>query len=202
MTTKNFHISGIILSGGKSKRMGQNKAFIKINGIPIIQRIYNLFKKLFEEIIIVTNEKELFLNFDAKIYSDIIPQKGALGGLYTGLFFSSFKYSFCVACDMPFLSESLITFLLNKIEDDLDVIVPQTEDGFHPLHAIYSKRCVEPIKKIIDENKYKIIDLYPLVNVKIVNEKEFLFLDPKKESLLNINTPEELELIKKRMINI
>lgn len=202
MTNKNFHISGIILSGGKSKRMGQNKAFIKINGIPIIQRIYNLFKKLFEEIIIVTNEKELFLNFDAKIYSDIIPQKGALGGLYTGLFFSSFKYSFCVACDMPFLSESLITFLLNKIEDDLDVIVPQTEDGFHPLHAIYSKRCVEPIKKIIDENKYKIIDLYPLVNVKIVNEKEFLFLDPKKESLLNINTPEELELIKKRMINI
>lgn len=196
-----YNVTGIILSGGKSIRMGQNKAFIKINGTPIIQRIHTLFKKLFKEIIIVTNEKELFSNFDAKIYSDIIPQKGALGGLYTGLFFSSFKHSFCVACDMPFLNESLITFLLNKIEDNLDVIVPQTEDGFHPLHAIYSKRCIKPIKKIIDENRYKIIELYPLVNVKIVNEKEFLSLDPKKESLININTPEELELIKLKKLN-
>jgi len=191
-----YKISGIILSGGKSIRMGENKAFIKINGIPIIQRIYNLFRKLFEETIIVANEKELFHNFDAKIYSDIIPQKGALGGLYTGLFFSSFKYSFCVACDMPFLNESLIKFLIKNI-GDYDVIVPQTKDGFHPLHAIYSKKCLQPIKKIIDENKYKIIDLYPMVNVKIIDEKEFSFLDPKMESFININTPEELEKIKK-----
>ncbi len=197
-----FNVTGIILSGGKSIRMGQNKAFIKINGVPIIQRIHDLFRKLFKEIIIVTNDKDLFLNFDAKIYADIIPQKGALGGLYTGLFYSYFEYSFCVACDMPFLNESLITFLINKIEDGIDVIVPKTEDGFHPLHAVYSKKCVDPIKRIIDENRYKIIDLYPLVNVKIVNEKEFLFLDPKKESLININTPEELELINKKILNI
>lgn len=197
MPSQRFQITGIILSGGKSIRMGQDKAFIKINGITIIQRIYNVFKKLFEEIIIVTNDKAPFLGFDAKIFSDLIPKKGVLGGLYTGLFFSSFQYSFCVACDMPFLNELLIRFLIQNIEN-YDVIVPYTMDGFHPLHAIYSKNCLEPTKRIIHENKFKIIDLYPLVNVKIIDEKDFIFLDPMRESFININTPEELEEIRKR----
>ena len=86
--------------------MGENKALIEIEGTPIIHRIHSLFEKLFREIIIVTNQKDLFSNLDSKIYSDLIPNRGALGGLYTGLFFSSFPFSFCVACDMPFLNES------------------------------------------------------------------------------------------------
>ena len=132
--------------------MGENKAFIEIEGVPIIQRIYNLFKELFQEIIIVTNQKELFSNFDSKIYTDLLPNKGVLGGLYTGIFFSTFHYSFCVACDMPFIKKSLVQYLIKNIEDD-DVIVPRTKDGLQPLHAIYSKNCLEPIKKIIEQGK-------------------------------------------------
>ncbi len=103
-------ITGIILSGGKSIRMGKNKAFIQIEGIPIIQRIYDVFNELFQEVIIVTNQKDLYSDFDSKLYSDLIPNKGALGGLYTGIFFSSFRYSFCVSCDMPFIKNRLREF--------------------------------------------------------------------------------------------
>jgi molybdopterin-guanine dinucleotide biosynthesis protein A len=187
-------ITGIILSGGKSIRMGENKAFIQIEGVPIIRRIYDLFKELFQEVIIVTDQKDLFSNFDSKICSDLIPGKGALGGLYTGIFFSSFQHSFCVACDMPFIRKSLVQYLIENI-DDADVIVPRTKDGLQPLHAIYSKHCINPIRRLIDAGKSKIIDLYYQVNVKIVDEKDFLCLDPGRESFINVNTPEELRSV-------
>jgi molybdopterin-guanine dinucleotide biosynthesis protein A len=98
---------------------------------------------------------------------------------------------------MPFLKGSVIKFLLKKIED-YEVVVPKTRDGLQPLHAIYSKNCLEPIKKIINQGKYKILDLYPMVKVKIITEKEFSVLDPMNESFININTPEDLSLLKKR----
>lgn len=195
MDTK-YKTTGIILSGGKSIRMGENKAFIDIDGVPIIHRIHNLFKELFQEIIIVTNQKELFSNFESKIYSDLFPNKGALGGLYTGIFFSTFNFSFCVACDMPYIKKSLVQYLLNHIKDD-DVIVPQTKDGLQPLHAIYSKNCLGPIKKVIEQGKYKIIDIYDMVKVKIINEKDFISLDPLRESFINVNTPIELLSIRR-----
>jgi len=171
--------------------MGENKAFIEIDGVPIIHRIYNLFKELFQEIIIVTSQKELFLNFNSKIYGDLLPNKGVLGGLYTGVFFSNFPYSFCVACDMPFIKKSLVQYLIKNIEE-YDVIVPLTKDGLQPLHAIYSKNCLDSIKKTIEKGKYKIIDFYSLVKVKIIKEEDFGFLDPFRESFINVNTPEEL----------
>ena len=187
-------VTGIILSGGKSTRMGEDKAFIELEGVPIVRRIYTLFKELFQEVIIVTNQQELFKNFDSKIYSDLIPNQGALGGLYTGLFFSTFQYSFCVACDMPFIKKALVQYIINHIEGE-DVIVPRTEDGLQPLHAIYSKNCLDPIKIIMEQGRYKIIDFYNQVNVKIVEEKDFTVLDPLRESFINVNTPDELHSI-------
>jgi molybdopterin-guanine dinucleotide biosynthesis protein A len=198
-----YSLTGIILSGGKSVRMGRDKAFIEIDGIPIIQRIYDIFQKIFTEIIIVTNQKEFYSGFKAKIVSDLIINNGALGGLYTGLFFSSNPYSFCVACDMPFLKESMIQYLI-KQANEYDVIVPRTEDGLQPLHAVYSKNCLESIKNIIGMGKYKIIDFYPLVKTKIIEESEFISLNINlnlmRESFVNINTPGELNFLKERKL--
>jgi len=194
---KRNDLTGIILSGGKSARMGKNKAFIEIEGTPIVDRIHGLFKNLFKEIIIVTNQKELFTNVDAKIYIDIFPNRGVLGGLYTGLFFSSFEHSFCVACDMPFLKRSVIEFLISK-RSNFDVVVPMTKDGLEPLHAIYSKRCLEPIRRLLEQGRSKVIDLYAMVKVKTIEEHEFFGMDPKKESFINVNTPEDLLSIKKK----
>jgi molybdopterin-guanine dinucleotide biosynthesis protein A len=100
---------------------------------------------------------------------------------------------------MPFLKESMIHYLI-KQANEYDVIVPRTEDGLQPLHAIYSKGCLEPIKKMIGMGKYKIIDFYPLVETKIIEESEFISLDINlklmRESFININTPEELNFLK------
>jgi molybdopterin-guanine dinucleotide biosynthesis protein A len=189
-----YDITGIILSGGKSTRMGRNKAFITVESVPIIQRIHSVFTNLFNEIIVVTNEKNLLFDLDATIHIDLVSGLGALGGLYTGLFYSSFPYSFCVACDMPFLKRKVIAYLIQQAEN-FDVVVPRTQDGLQPLHALYSKNCLEPIKTTLDEGRSKIIDFYPRVRVRVIEEKEFLCFDPERNSFLNVNTPEELRSI-------
>jgi molybdopterin-guanine dinucleotide biosynthesis protein A len=191
-------ITGIILSGGQSVRMGrQNKAFIEIEGVPIVQRIQTIFERIFEEILIVTNQEALFRDFNARICTDLLPGRGVLGGLYTGLFYSSYFFSFCVACDMPFLKESLIQYLIQSV-DHHDVLVPRTKDGLQPLHAVYSKNCLEPIRNSIEKEKYAIIDFYPLVGVKVIEEEAFSSLDPMRESFINVNTPAELVRVQKR----
>jgi len=189
-------MTGIILSGGKSLRMGENKAFIQVEGIPIIKKIHNLFRELFQEIIIVTNQKELFSDFNSRIFSDLIPDRGVLGGLYTGVFFSTFSYSFCVACDMPFIKKAVVQYLIEKTEG-YDVIVPKTSDGLQPLHAIYSKNCLNAITKVMEKGNYKILDFYEMVKIKIVEEDDFISLDPFRESFINVNTPEELFFVRR-----
>ncbi len=188
-------MTAIILAGGNSVRMGENKAFLPIDGVPIITRIHSLLTELFAEVIIITNQTQLFKDFRSRTYVDLIPDKGALGGLYTGVFLSEFEYSFCVACDMPFIKRSLVRFLVKNTTGE-DAIVPRTRDGLQPLHAVYSKRCLNAMKQVINEGGYKIIDFYDLVKVKIIDEADFLHIDPVRESFINVNTPEELRLIR------
>ena len=119
----------MILAGGKSVRMGQDKAFLEVNGVPIILRVFAVLDRLFRETIIVANVKEPYAELHIPVYTDLLPDQGALGGLYTGLVYSAFKYSFCVACDMPFLNRAVIEYLLCKAEL-YDAVVPRTSDGF------------------------------------------------------------------------
>lgn len=98
---------------------------------------------------------------------------------------------------MPYLKESVIQYLIEEIED-YDAVVPRTRDGLQPLHAIYSKNCLKPLRKIIDAGNRRVIDFYPMVRVKIVEEDEFSHLDPMKESFINVNTPEELLSLKRK----
>lgn len=199
MVQDQHEMAGIILSGGKNLRMGQNKAFLKIEGVPIIQRIFDLFRTLFPEIIIVTNEneRERYRAFDAKICTDLLPGAGALGGLYTGLFHSPFFYSFVAACDMPYLKRSVINYLIRR-KEGYDVILPRTDDGLEPFHAIYSKNCVPPIRRLLEEKKSRVVDVLPFVRVNVVGASELFPLDPDMESFINLNTPEDLTRYRKR----
>lgn len=190
-------LTGIILAGGKSLRMGADKAFLEVEGTPIIRRIYTLFQKLFREVIIVTNQERLFRDFDARVCGDLIPDGGAAGGLFSGLFFSSFHYSFTVACDMPYLKEPVIQYLISRIEG-YDAVVPKSKDGLQPLHAIYSRNCLEPLREIIAMGNRRVVDFYPMVRVKVIEEDEFSRLDPMGQSFINVNTPSELLSLKKR----
>ena len=190
-------LSGIILAGGKSRRMGENKAFIRVGPKPIIETIVDLFRELFAETLIVTNQSPLYSHLGVNVYEDILPERGALGGLYTGLLRASSPLSFVAGCDMPSLRGSVITYLC-ELTNDNDVVVPRTPDGLQPLHAVYSKKCLGPIEELLSAGGHRIFDFFPSVKVRIVSSEELLSVDPGLESFVNINTPEDLESLRRR----
>lgn len=184
-------MTGVVLAGGKNERMGRNKAFLKINGQRIIDRTVDIFKDTFDEVILVTNSPLEYLYLDARIVTDIIPKKGALGGIYTGLLYSSSQHIFVAACDMPFLNKGFIDYMMSKV-NNFDVVVPRSIDGLQPLHAIYSKRCRRHINALIQSDDLKITGFYRKVRVREINPGEILSFDPKQSSFFNINTLHDL----------
>jgi molybdopterin-guanine dinucleotide biosynthesis protein A len=188
-------MTGIILSGGKSTRMGgKNKAFLSLNGEVVIERVLKLFKELFDETIVVTNSPLEYLDYDVHIVTDIIKGKAALGGIYTGLFYASSEHCFVSACDMPFLDKRFIEYMISKIKGH-DIIVPQASDGFQPLHAIYSKKCIPLMKKLIDRDELKIRILYKKMNTLTLSTDTITSFDPDERMFLNINSEEDLKHI-------
>jgi len=188
-------MTGIILAGGKSRRMGGNKAFIDVGGVPLFERVYRIFKEIFTEIIVVANDAGLFEGYEARLQKDILLNKGPLGGLYTGLFYSSNYHAFCTACDMPFLNPRLIKYMLEE-RGEYDVIVPKTPDGLHPLHAIYSKKCLSPMRQLLDRDDLRILNFFHRVRVRYIDETEIRKLDPHMRSFINVNTEEEMEAVR------
>ncbi|RJP55812.1 MAG: molybdenum cofactor guanylyltransferase [Deltaproteobacteria bacterium] len=188
-------MTGVILAGGKSKRMGRNKAFLEINGQRMIDRIADIFEDTFEEVILVTNSLIEYLHLDLRIVTDLIPNKGALGGIYTGLFYASFQHIFVTACDMPFLNKGFIDYMLSKV-GNFDAVVPLSSDGLQPLHAIYSKRCIRHIDALLELDDLKITGFYPKVRVREISLQEILSFDPKSSLFFNINTPDDMEKVR------
>jgi molybdopterin-guanine dinucleotide biosynthesis protein A len=184
-------ITGIILAGGQNLRMGKNKAFLEVRGQRIIDRIKNLFLEIFDEILLVTNSPREYVDLNLRMVADLIPGKGSLGGIYTGLFHSSHAHAFVAACDMPFLNPGLIKHLIH-LAPNFDIVIPRTDDGLQPLHAVYSQRCLSFMEELLTQNNLKIIDFFPRVKVREVPREEILPLDPGLKSFLNVNTPEDL----------
>ncbi len=188
-----FKMTGIILAGGKNSRMGANKAFLELDGIRVIERIKAVLSELFPEIIIVTNAPLSYAQLSsAVIVTDIYKNKGALGGIYAGLFFASENNAFITACDMPFISKDLIAYLAGLAANH-DIVVPQGADGMQPLHAVYSKNCLAPIKKNLEADKLKITGFYKGLRVLTVTEDILQPFNQDGKTFLNINTPQELK---------
>jgi molybdopterin-guanine dinucleotide biosynthesis protein A len=187
-----FDVTCAILAGGESCRMGQNKAFIQVEGIWLFDYVYRTCKELFSEIIIVTNQPQQFKDYQAHIVIDAIRGSGSLGGLYTALMQASNYHTFCVACDMPFLKPELISHLIgNKLH--CDIVIPRTKEGPEPLHAIYSKQCIQPIKKLIDKGELKITKLLSNdLRICYCEEEELKKIDPLLASFTNVNTKKDL----------
>jgi molybdopterin-guanine dinucleotide biosynthesis protein A len=116
--------TGIILAGGKNLRMGQNKAFLEVQGEKIIDRIKRIFVELFDEVLLVTNSPADYLNLNLRTLTDLYREKGSLGGVFTGLFHASFSHAFVAACDMPFLRPALISHLV-RLSPGYDIVIPE-----------------------------------------------------------------------------
>lgn len=185
-------VNAIILAGGKNTRMqGEDKAFLEIEGRPIITGVIKKLKPLVSELIIVTNSPEKYINFDLKIVKDEHPGKGPLMGIYSGLKASSCKYNFVVACDMPFINPCLIKFMLDK-KDDYDILIPRVSEKFHTLFGVYSKACIPVMEEMIKKDELRVRCIFPKLNAHFLSKQEIEKIDPGLLSLVNINTPEEL----------
>jgi molybdopterin-guanine dinucleotide biosynthesis protein A len=182
--------TGIILAGGLSRRLDyKNKALLKIGGKSIIERIINALSEVTADILLITNSPDEFKHLEIPMFGDIIPGSGSLGGIYTGLKVSETYYNLIIACDMPFISPSLLTLLIQQSRG-CDVVIPVTPDGHHPTCAIYSKDCIKPIEAQIRSGNLKISDFFPNVRSR---KLDFNTLHDRYDQIMffNVNTKED-----------
>jgi molybdopterin-guanine dinucleotide biosynthesis protein A len=186
-------MTGIILAGGKAARMGGiNKAFIEVGGERLIDRTLRVYRSLFEEIIISTNSPLEYLEFDARIVTDIHRGKGPLGGIHAGLLHATCEHAFVSACDMPCLSEEFIRYMMAKSTDH-DLVVPVTANGFESLHAIYSRKCLPFIESQIESGELKVSHLFKKFKTREILGDEIRRFDPEGRLFANLNRPDDLK---------
>ena len=185
-------MSAVILAGGKSSRMGQDKAFLKVGNRTIVEYQLQRLSPLFEELLLSTNLPEKFAHLGLETVQDFIPDRGPLVGIYSSLLKARYSHLFAIACDMPFISPGLITYMKEDCKD-YDVTVPETERGLEPLHAIYSKTCLPVMKEYMDkkDGKGRVIEFFPEVKVRVVTREEISSIPGGNEAFLNFNTMEE-----------
>jgi len=182
-------VTGVILAGGKSLRYGRNKALVKIDGIPLIERVINVMRSLFRHLILITNTPDEYSYLKLPMHEDLIKGLGPLGGIFTALMTIKNQAGFFVACDMPHLNRELIHHMV-EVRYDFDAVVPRTQAGTEALHALYGKGCLPQIKRLIDSSQYQTLRFFPKVSVRYVDENEIRRFDPQLESFFNINKPD------------
>ncbi|HSG42150.1 MAG TPA: molybdenum cofactor guanylyltransferase [Anaerolineales bacterium] len=182
-----------IQAGGQSSRMGVDKALKPFLGRPLIQRVIDRLSPIADEVIVTTNRPEEYTFLGLRLFPDLKPDRGALGGLYTAIASASHPTVAVVACDMPFASPMLFEAMSRLlVEKKADVVIPKSNDFYEPLHAVYRREtCLPAIESAIEEDKWKVIAWFPQVKVHELSEQETKKLDPDELAFWNVNTPEE-----------
>jgi molybdopterin-guanine dinucleotide biosynthesis protein A len=191
----NFSVA--VVAGGKSSRMGRDKAFVPLQGKPLIEHVLERTRPLpAAHIFLIANRPADYAYLGLPVYPDVLPEKGALGGIYSALTHSPTDYCLVVACDMPFLNTALLQRLISLCDESPqempDAIVPVFGDRPQGLHAVYRRTCLEPILEDLKRDRLKVIGFYERVKVRYLYPEEYRDLDPQGRSFRNINTPDEL----------
>jgi len=185
--------TGVILAGGLNKRFnGQNKAFIRIGGKRIVDRLLDVYVQLFDQIVVVTNDPAAYMDVDALIVTDHYSVRSSLNGLHAGLFAAAHEHAFFAACDTPFIKGELIQRLLDSVTRKADIIIPSTSAGYEPMFAVYKKTCLPAMVWQLERDLLKIQGLFRKVRVKTVDEADLREVDPELVSFFNVNTPADL----------
>ena len=192
-------LTGILLAGGKSRRLGRDKAQELIGGRRIIDRVLDTLKPITNSQTVVVDRceriEELNIGTQISYVVDSYNNSGSLGGLYSGLEQSPTPWSLLVACDMPFLSSRLFEFMVSKISSaNLDVVIPRFEGRLQTTHALYNKSCLEHIEARLKDGLFKMDGYFNNVNVCEISQDEILGIEGSEYSFFNVNTADDLEL--------
>lgn len=187
--------TALLLAGGKSRRMGQNKALLTYKNKSFLERVLDSVAS-FDEVLIMANDKEAYAHLGVKVVEDVFPGCGPMSGLHAGLKAARNETCLLLPCDMPHIDEAVTEYMTSHIEDGFDAIIPKTKDGKkHPLLGIYHKKMLSKVEQSLQNNHYKMKRLLDEVKVKYVALDETYF-DTEKV-LANVNTPEELSKLKR-----
>jgi molybdopterin-guanine dinucleotide biosynthesis protein A len=177
--------------------MGQDKAFLKVGGQTVIERVLAVVRPLTDDLFIGTNAPEKYQPLAVRLVPDIYPDKAALGGIYTAIAAARHPYVLVVACDMPLLNQALLRYLI-ALAPTAAVVVPLVEPPQpETTHAVYSKACLEPIERRLLANQLRITGFFADVSVRYVERAEIAQVDPQFSSFVNMNTPAEWEQVRK-----
>lgn len=181
-----------ILAGGMARRLaGVNKASLTVGGHRIIDRQLAALRQVAEPVFIVAGDPARFEGLGLDVVPDIMPNAGALGGIYTAIVRSPRDRTLIVACDMPFLGIPLLRHLTSVV--DADLVIPRTRGGYEPLCAVYGKACAEPIRRRIEAGELKAAVLPDGVIVEEVGPEILAAYDPEGVLFVNVNTPHDWE---------
>jgi molybdopterin-guanine dinucleotide biosynthesis protein A len=188
-------VSCAILAGGKSIRMGRDKATLQVCNKALIQLVYEKAHHVFEDILVVSSHHERFFGIEAPIVRDILPVPSSIVGIASALLAANTPYVFVLACDMPFVTVQSIEHVLKEIHGE-DIIVPHTNNGFEPLHAAYNRSCISIMLTRIGLQRLKVADLFPFFSVREVGESP-AFTNKGVSVFTNVTVEEDLSLVQR-----
>lgn len=188
-------LTGIVLAGGASRRMGRDKAFLELDGKPLIAHVIERMAHVCTEVLVVAGDVQPYAGLSARLVQDRFRNVGVLGGLDAGLEAAAHELALAVGCDMPFLKPDLLWAFVGWAEG-FDVVVLRQGKQVEPLHGAYRRTCLPAIEGAIHAGERRIVSFFPHVRVRYVTPKDVLPFDPGLHSFRNVNTPEEWEAVR------
>ena len=196
-----FNCTGVILAGGCNRRLpGIKKTFHKVGSKTIIERIISVFSKLFPQVILVVNDPGEFLGLDGLVVTDIHPSRCSLAGLHAGLFYADYDWSYVTACDLPFVSENVIRYLLAQRDSGKQIIIPKTRGGLEMLCALYHKSCLPRIETNLEKQVFMIKNIISPGKSLQIPPRVLESLDQDMRFAFNVNTLQDLKTARNLII--
>jgi molybdopterin-guanine dinucleotide biosynthesis protein A len=187
-----------ILCGGESRRMGFDKSEIKVGGKLLIEIIAEELEQVFEEIILISNDKEKFKHINYKVVQDIIQRKGPAGGIYTALKYASSKYVFVTACDMPMINLNYIKYMMELIKTkNVEGVATYNCGKIEPLYAFYSIDMLCTFKDQLEKNNFKMFELISHCNMHYVKDEKVREYSKDMNIFTNLNCKSDLRHLQK-----
>ena len=185
-------MTGIVLAGGASRRLRCRKATLELHERPVIETVCQKVRTVCTDLLVVSSEPIDGLDSNVRIVSDLRPGCGPLGGIHTGLHYTTSPYALVVACDMPFLSEPLLRYMVDQSSRGYDVIVPRIGEFIEPLHAVYARSLLARAEKLLDAGERRVRMLFDGAAVHEIDAATVRRFDPELLSFFNLNTRADL----------
>lgn len=186
-------LHGVVLAGGRSRRLGVNKALLRFGGVPLLRIVVDRVAEVCDEVVVAVDRPQRYqgMALAARLVADLAPGLGPLSGLQSGLRASGTDNVLVLSCDLPFLNEKLLRYMAEQPRS-YQALVPWADDRWHPLHSIYNRSCLPEVDRMVNQGGGSMRDLLSRLDVRPLSEDDLRRWDPDGLSFLNLNRREDV----------